>query len=167
MVMSGSAGLNHDFEFLPQKLVMGFSEAVLSRVWANQRSTDEKDRKHVLVVIDDALGTPESFRSLTLQRIFSQGRHVFISCVIISQHTAYLLTPIIKSNSDIILWSRLNRQQLKSLWESTTNIDLKTFVAISEKLGGVNYNFMLLDNYSKTTSKNFTDFLTYIRAESP
>ena len=168
LVMSGSAGLNDDYtDILPSKMIMPFSESMLDSLWKSQRATPAKERKHVLVVIDDALGTPEAFRSLTLQRIFSQGRHLYISCIIISQHTSYLLTTIIKSNSDVILWSRLNRQQLKSLWESTTNIDFKKFMAISETLGGANYQFMLLDNYSKAKSKDYTDFLTFIRAESP
>jgi hypothetical protein len=167
LVMSGSAGLNNDFNFLPPQYLMNFDSSILNRLWETQKITPVSERKHVLLVIDDALGTPEAFRDMTLQKIFSQGRHLWLSCAIISQHTTYLLTPIIKGNSDIILWSRLNLQQQKSLWEATTGIDFKTFKAISDKLGGINYNFMLLDNYSKSQSNSYLDFLTFVRASPP
>lgn len=166
LVMSGSAGLNDDYNFLG-KMVMSFDPELLEVIWQKQISTPAASRKHLLLVIDDALGTPEAFRNMTLQKIFSQGRHCFISCIICSQHTTYLLTPIIKGNSDIILWSRLGRSQLKTLWESTVNIDLKEFINISEGIGGSNYQFLLFDNYGMTHARDFTEFISFIKAKAP
>ena len=167
LVMSGSAGLNNDYNFLPPKMVMPFNAELLDFIWEKQVSTPEASRKHLFLVIDDALGTPEAFRNITLQKIFSQGRHCFISCAICSQHTTYLLTPIIKGNSDIILWSRLGRAQLKTLWESTVNIDLKQFISISEGIGGKDYKFLLFDNYGMNKAEDFTEFISFVKAKKP
>ena len=165
MIMSGSAGLNHDYEFLPKKLVTRFNEATLKSIWASQKDREETDRPHILIVLDDCLATPEALRNNTINAFYSLGRHVMCSFIIISQHTTHLLSPLIKANSDVILWSKLNRGQLKTLWEATTNITLKDFIRLSESLGGIHYQFMLLDNY--TASIHPTEFLAVVKAKPP
>ena len=165
LIMSGSAGLNEDWTFLPSNLVIPFSTDTLDRIWEKQKMTPIDEREHILVVLDDCLATPEAFRNQRINAFYSLGRHLTLSMFILSQHTAYLLSPIIKANSDIILWSKLNRQQLKSLWESTTNLEWKAFLNFSETLGGVDYNFLLLDIYCKSNKPE--EFLTFVRAEPP
>jgi len=165
LIMSGSAGLNEDWTFLPSNLVIPFSTEVLNRVWEKQKMTPIDEREHILVVLDDCLATPEAFRNQRINAFYSLGRHLTLSMMILSQHTTYLLSPIIKANSDIILWSKLNRQQLKGLWESTCNLEWKSFLNFSETLGGVDYNFLLLDIYCKSNKPE--EFLTFVRAEPP
>jgi len=165
LIMSGSAGLNEDWTFLPSNLVIPFSTDILDRIWNKQKMTPIDEREHILVVLDDCLATPEAFRNQRINAFYSLGRHLTLSMFILSQHTAYLLSPIIKANSDIILWSKLNRQQLKSLWESTTNLEWKAFLNFSETLGGVDYNFLLLDIFCKSNRPE--EFLTFVRAEPP
>jgi hypothetical protein len=165
LIMSGSAGLNEDWTFLPSNLVIPFSTDTLDRIWNKQKMTPIDEREHILVVLDDCLATPEAFRNQRINAFYSLGRHLTLSMMILSQHTAYLLSPIIKANSDIILWSKLNRQQLKSLWESTTNLEWKAFLNFSETLGGVDYNFLLLDIFCKSNKPD--EFLTFVRAEPP
>ena len=46
---------------------------------------------------------------------------------------------------------------------SSNKITKKDFINISEKLGGVNYSFMLLDNYTQH-SEDVGDFLSVVRA---
>jgi hypothetical protein len=165
LVMSGSAGLNDDYNFLPAGLVMPYSESVLHKLWARQAATPKKERQRVLVVLDDCLATPEAIQSKMLTRIYALGRHVAISCIIISQVANWILTPTIKQNSDMILWSKLNRQQLENLWSSMTNINKKEFIAFSEAEGGKDFNFLCFDNYSASTDP--MEFLTIVRAEPP
>jgi hypothetical protein len=165
LIMSGSAGLNEDWTFLPGNLVIPFSTDTLDRIWNKQKMTPIDEREHILVVLDDCLATPEAFRNQRINAFYSLGRHLTLSMAILSQHTAYLLSPIIKANSDIILWSKLNRQQLKALWESTTNLEWKAFLNFSETLGGVDYNFLLLDIFCKSNKPE--EFLTFVRAEPP
>lgn len=165
MVMSGSAGMNDDYDFLPKGLVMSYSEQVLAKLWARQKATPKDKRSKVLVVLDDCLATPEAIQSKMLTNIYALGRHVSISCIIISQVANWILTPTIKQNSDMILWSKLNRQQLENLWGAMTNIDKRDFLSFSEAEGGKNYNFLCFDNY--TTSTDPLDFLSIVRASPP
>lgn len=165
LVMTGSAGLNDDYDFLPKKLVMPFTERLLLNAWDAQSKKKPKDRKHILFVFDDCLSTPEAVRNPALTRLYTLGRHASVSAILISQHTAVLLSPIIKANSDIILWSKLGLSQLQTLWLSTTNISKDDFVRISETLGGIHYQFMLLDNITGSTDPH--EFLAVVKAKAP
>lgn len=161
-IMSGSAGLTKDYSFLPPEFVQPFSEQVLENIWNLQVKTEPEKRKHVLVVLDDCLATPDAFSSQNVNRYMTLGRHAKCSLAILSQHTGYLTSPIRRANSDLILWSKLNIQQLTALHNSTTNISKTDFIKLSEKLGGVKYNFMCLDNY--VGSSDWLEFLTFTRA---
>jgi len=165
IVMSGSAHLNEDYKFLPKKLVMTFNERILSNVWYAQSKKDAKDRKHILFVFDDCLSTPEAIRNPLLTRMWVLSRHLAISGCLISQHTASLLSPTIKGNSDIILWSQLSKGQLQNLADSSTNITTKDFVRLSESLGGHDFQFLLLDNYNRSTDPR--EFLAVVKAKPP
>lgn len=165
VIMTGSAGLNDDYkDIVPEKLIQPFSELTLKSIWTVNANKEAKDRKHTLVVLDDCLGTPEALRNNEIMRYYTLGRHCHLSMVIISQHSSVLLSPIIRGNSDIILYSKLNVQQLKQLHEATTNITLKDFIKVSETLGGKDYQFMLIDNLCKST--DVKDWLTVVRADA-
>lgn len=166
VVMTGSAGLgNGDYEFLPAKLVMPFNEDLLEKMWEKQKATPPEHRQHLLIVIDDALATPEAINNPIINTIFSLGRHAFVSCFISSQHTKTLLSPLIKGNSDILVFSKLNRINLENVYECTTHISKKDFIRICEKLGGHDYNFVVLDNYKQTNDP--AEYLTIVRADPP
>jgi hypothetical protein len=165
LVMTGSAGMNRDYDWLPKNLVMPYSERVLNNLWQLQRKTPAKKRKHVLIVFDDVLSTPEAIRSPAVTRLYSLGRHNSCSVWTNSQVSSWLLSPTIKSNSDIILYSALGRNGLENLWESTTNISKKDFIAISEANGGIDFKFMLLDLYNRST--NPREFLAVVKGKAP
>jgi len=162
LVMSGSAGLNNDYDFLNKKLVRPFSEPVLAKLWELQRNTPESRRKHILIVLDDCLSTKEAISSQTIQSIFTLGRHLWLSCIVASQVSNWLLSPVLKANSDVILWSKLNRQQQETLWTSTAGMSRDDFIRYSEENGGHNYQFCGLDNY--TSSANPSDYLLVVKA---
>ena len=144
LVMSGSAGLNSDYSFLPKGLVQPFSEPVLKKLWTLQHDTTHK--RHILVVLDDCLSERAAIDSKTVHDIFTLGRHLHISCIVASQVANWLLSPLVKANSDFILWSKLNRQQLDTLWTSTSGISKEDFMSFSGQ-GGKDFTFCCLDNY--------------------
>jgi hypothetical protein len=67
-----------------------------------------------------------------------------------------------KQNSDIILWSRLNRNQLGIIWESMNGVAKKDFIRWAEIFGGVHYNFCAFDNITDANAPE--DFLMVVRA---
>jgi hypothetical protein len=165
LAMSNSAALNGDYGFLPKKLVMPFKEATLEALWERQKKAPEKKREHVLVVLDDVLSDKNALRCEIIQRIYSLGRHCHISCILISQVANYVLDPLTKQNSDMILWSRLNPYQLGVLWESINGVEKRWFVRWSESLGGHEYNFCYFNCYSQSNDPE--EFLGAVRAEPP
>ena len=162
LVMSNSAGLNKDYSFLPPGLIMKFSEDVLKKVWERQCATAKEKRQHVLLILDDVLSDPKAVRSEMVGRVYSQGRHASVSCCVISQVANHVLTPTMKQNSDIILWSRLNRNQLGIIWESMNGVAKKDFIRWAEIFGGVHYNFCAFDNITDANAPE--DFLMVVRA---
>jgi len=166
VVMSGSAGLNKDYvDIVPANLIMPFSEDVMNQIWDHQAQIAPEKREHICLVLDDCLGDKDAVRNPTIQKWYSVCRHINASIIVISQHTSVLLTPIIRSQSDLIIYSKLNRQQLEQLWMSTTNISKKDFVRVSEMLGGKDYNMLVLDNVISSTEPD--EFITVVRAKPP
>lgn len=166
VVMSGSAGLNKDYtDIVPANLIMHFSEEMMNRIWEHQAGIEPSKREHICLILDDCLGDKDAVRNPTIQKWYSVCRHISASLIVISQHTSVLLTPIIRSNSDLIVYSKLNRQQLETLWTSTTNISKKDFIRVSETLGGRDYNMVVLDNVISSTEPD--EFITIVRAKPP
>ena len=165
LVMSNSAGLNKDYQsILPPGLVMKFNEKVLEQLWVRQQKTDMAKREHIFIVLDDVLSDPRALRSELVSRIYSLGRHNMLSCAVCSQVANHVLTPVMKQNSDMLLWSKLNRNQLAIIWESLNGVSKKGFIRWAEVFGGVHYNFCVFDNI---TDKNAPeDFLFVVRAEA-
>ena len=166
LVISGSAGLNDDYtDVLPPSLIREYDSATLSAVWAMNSKKDKKERPHILIIMDDCLSNPECYGNQDINEIYTKGRHNHISIIMLSQHTAHLLNPTIRANSDLILYSKLNIQQLKGLFESTTNMDFKEFKAFSEANAGHDYQFIYLDTYKQTNEAR--EFLGVVKADPP
>lgn len=164
LVMSGSAQLNSDYSFLPEGTVMNFNSDLLHRIWEKQVAEKRAGtEKRVFIVFDDCLTDKTAVRNEIMMRIYVQGRHISLGSAILSQYPAYITSPSILGNSDMILYSKLNRQALERLWESTSGISKRDFINISESVAGVNYTFMAINNYAK--SPDPLDYLTYVRAE--
>ena len=165
LVMSNSAGLNKDYQtILPSGLVMKFNEKILEQLWARQQKADMAKREHIFIVLDDVLSDPRALRSELVSRIYSLGRHNMISCAVCSQVANHVLTPVMKQNSDMLLWSKLNRNQLSIIWESLNGVSKKGFIRWAEVFGGVHYNFCVFDNITDKNSPE--DFLFVVRAEA-
>ena len=165
IVMSGSAGLNDDYSFLPDGALMKFNNALLHKIWDKQvadKKADASTCKRVFIVFDDCLTDKEAIRNEIMQRIWVQGRHVFISSAILSQYPAYITSPTIMGNSDFLLYSKLNRQAIERMWESTVGISKKDFINVSENIAGVDYTFMAINNYCKNPDPRA--YLTYCKA---
>ena len=160
LVMSQTVHVNRDYWFLPGRMRQPFSEAVIKRLMDRQAATKKGVRDQVLLVLDDVLSDKEAEKSRFIKRLFTLGRHYDITVVLISQTSNVALSPGIKQNADYILYSRLNRYQLASLWESITNMDKRSFIGYSEE-NNKNYTFLVVDNTSQ--SNNPADFLLKVK----
>ena len=165
LVMSGSASLNDDYSFLPEGCVMNFDKEMLHRIWDKQVAEKKANKaKRVFIVFDDCLSDKTAIRNEIMMRIYVQGRHISLGSAILSQYPAYITSPTILGNSDLILYSKLNRQAIERLWESTSGISKKEFLNVSEAVAGVNYTFMVINNYCKSPDPE--EYMTFVRAKA-
>jgi hypothetical protein len=160
LVMSQTAHVNDDYWFLPARMRQSFSEDVIKKLMDNQAKLPKAKREQVLLVLDDVLSDKDAEKSRFIKKCYTLGRHYDINIVLISQTSNVALTPAIKQNSDYILYSRLNRYQLGTLWESITNLDKKTFIKYSEE-NNKNYVFLCVDNTSQSNKPE--DFLLKVK----
>ena len=162
--MSGSANLNDDYDFLPANMVINFDDKILNTIWNKQIDLKkDKKEKHIFIIFDDCLATPEAIRNNIMNKIWVQGRHLSISSAILTQYPAYVTTPTILGNSDLILYSKLNRTSIERLYHSTTGLSMKDFLKISEAKAGLNYTYLVINNYCK--SPDWKEWLTAVRAD--
>jgi hypothetical protein len=161
LVMSQTQHVNDDYKFLPARLRQPFSEDVIKKLMDKQGKIPKKKRDEILLVLDDVLSDKEAEKSRFVKKLYTLGRHYNISIILISQTSNVALTPAIKQNSDYLIYSRLNRYMLESLWASVCNIDKKSFIAFSEE-NNKDYRFIVVDSTSQ--SNNPADFLLIIRA---
>ena len=163
LVMSQTVHVNRDYWFLPERMRQPFSEDVIKKLMDRQAAIKKEERDQILLVLDDVLSDKEAEKSRFIKRLFTLGRHYDINVVLISQTSNVALSPGIKQNADYIVYSRLNRYQLASLWESITNMDKRDFIAYSEA-NNKNYTFLVVDNTSQ--SNNPADFLLKVKVTS-
>jgi hypothetical protein len=164
VVLSGSAGLNDDYkDVINEKLILPFQETTLLNIWNLQASKKKEEREHILIILDDCLANPQALKSEMVNRLYTQSRHLQISLAVLSQYGAHLLTPLRKANSDIIMWCKLNNKGLENLWLSTSGITKEKFIDISVKYSNGNYQFMVLDNFVRSSKAE--DQLTVVKAD--
>ena len=162
-VFSNTVGISDDWGFIPPHLKSKFDSAKLQHLLDKQAEVPKSERKQLLIIFDDVLTDRDAEKNDLILKCYVMGRHYCVSPILMSQISNYLLTPQIKSNSCYILYSRLNRQQLASLWESITNFDKKDFIHFSET-ANKDFNFIVVDN--TVHSSNPLDFLHIVRASN-
>jgi len=160
LVMSQTVHVNDDYAFLPPRLRQPFSEDVIKKLMDKQAGKKKEDRDRVLLVLDDVLSDKDAERSRFIKKLYTLGRHYDINVILISQTSNVALTPAIKQNADYLLYSRLNRYQLATLWESITNMDKREFIRFSEE-NNKNYTFLCVDNTSQSNDPE--DFLLKVK----
>jgi hypothetical protein len=97
-----------------------------------------------------------------VDKLYSHSRHLQISLAVLSQYGSYLLTPLRLANSDMVMWCKLNVRGLEKLWLTTSGISKDKFIEISNKFSNGNYQYMVLDNFIR--SSNVSDQLTFAKA---
>jgi hypothetical protein len=160
LVMSQTAHVNDDYWFISSRLRQPFSETVIEKLMVKQSLVKKGKREQVLLVLDDVLSSKEAENSRFIKKLYTLGRHYDISIILISQTSNVALTPAIKQNSDYLGYSRLNKYQLLSLYESITNMGRKEFVQYSET-NNKNFVFIFVDNTTQSNSPD--DFLVKVR----
>ena len=130
IVWSGTAQTSQDFDFLPRNSVRRFDSILLQKLCAYQMRRIELLKKRsrrgncsvqmvgILHVFDDVLDESGSsiMHSAPVRWLIAQGRHSFQSAAFAVQHPKGLISPILRGNACVLLFSKLNQEQLRVCW---------------------------------------------------
>ena len=98
-----TAHLQKDYDFFPKKNIFKeFKEEDLADIWDRTQKLEPEKRKKQLVIIDDCAGDKAFVNSKTLKMLAISGRHLNLTCIVLTQ---YLMTlrPIIRENIRLLI----------------------------------------------------------------
>ena len=118
--------------------------------------------KNVLLILDDCCSNTKFHNSKTFEKIFTTGRHYFLSCIITSQYLTHI-PPSSRVNSNFILAGSLNNNNIQILADEYTlvNCSRKEFIEIYKK-ATPNHGFLLINN-SSTKNNNINEIYGIMR----
>ena len=118
ILFSETAKLSGDFsEILPKQCIIpDFNQKSIDKIIKYQEKVKSKG-KQCLVIIDDSISCVDnSFQSL-VNKLFSKGRHWNISIVLINQYIKNVVSTVVRSNIDYLLYSVNSTTVLEYLYE--------------------------------------------------
>jgi hypothetical protein len=112
------------------------------------------------LVLDDVTGfSLDITRSPTMRRLICNGRHVYLSLLVLAQVSTALITPVFRSNCNLLLVSRLAEGHLKAAYQLTSGLEWKEFRArVMDELP--EHTFLCYDDLASKEKAWFT-----VRAE--
>jgi len=139
----------------------GYDELLLTELYNNihedyQESIRNKEKpKNVLLYLDDIAfgGAFKKNRYGVINRIFSNGRHILLSCYITLQSYTSALTSIRENSNAIFLFSMSNRQ-LDLVADDHALMPNRDFKKMFRDATKKKYSFMLI-NYSNPSESRY------------
>lgn len=114
---------------------------------ANSNQPKDK-RQQVLLILDDCISDATIKNSKPFELLFTRGRHINISIIFVSQYLKAAITPVIRNNIDFCLFSQVNAQGLKLIFEEYNyNLSKAEFYELFKK-ATKDYGFLLINNNS-------------------
>lgn len=142
--------------FIPQNCIYDtyteeWGEELLIRLKDANKGTAEKDMKRVLLILDDLVSDFDFHNSKSIETIYSRGRHLGITMVLTTQYLKNV-SPLIRSNSDVIMVGQQNKASVSLLCEDFLSGDITKpeFIKLYNK-NTVNFNFLMINCTSTKT----------------
>ena len=168
-VISPTNKCNCFYDFIDQKNIIDnytdewvnelFSSMEKLNLGKNEKSTDAV---HTLLVIDDSASGEGFKNSKSLEKLFTIGRHYFISTLVICQRIKSLSTTI-RINTNFLIVGNLNQQSKKLLLDEYTlaTIEKDKFKQVYDT-ATKNFGFLIINN-SAGDHSNLNSYYASIR----
>ena len=136
-----------------------FSKMEQLNLGKNEKSTDAV---HTLLVIDDSASGEGFKNSKSLEKLFTIGRHYFISTLVICQRIKSLSTTI-RINTNFLIVGNLNQQSKKLLLDEYTlaTIEKEKFKQVYDT-ATKNFGFLIINN-SAGDHSNLNSYYASVR----
>ena len=108
----------------------------------------QKERKNVLLILDDIVSDHNFHQSPTLKKLFIRGRHINIAIILTFQYLN-LMPPVARNNMEYLFCGQMNKQSIDLLISEFISGDiskedfLKMFYRCTR-----DYNFLVINNNS-------------------
>ena len=132
-------------------------EAFFKRTSEENSKLDDKNKKNVLIVLDDICSDVSMHTCKPIKKIFTRGRHSRISIIITAQYL-YHISPIQRNNCDFLLVGQLNKQGLDILASEFLlgNITKQDFIKLYYNSTN-DYKFLLINNNSTKSNDDLNE----------
>lgn len=120
---------------------------------------------NILLILDDMASDISMHHSETIKKLYTRGRHSFISIIVLGQQL-YHVSPVMRNNSDYVLCGQLNASNIEQLADSyrVPIINKNDFINLYKTLTN-NYSFMLINNNTVKNSNDINSFYGWLKAE--
>ena len=140
-----------------------WTENLIKQMTQINKGKPDNEKKSVLLILDDLICDVNFASSPSLKKLYSRGRHIFLS-VIITQQYLYGIPPVCRNNTDYCLVGQLNRASIQLLLEEymSGEIDRKDFIALYNR-ATIDYNFLVI-NCNSVKSGDLNEIYGIIKA---
>ena len=131
-----------------------YTDGIIDRLIEFQASKEKKERKHILLIADDLIGTMK--RECKAFSLSSRSRHYLISIIYLTQNLR-TLSPVVRGNATHwALFRNPNMKEMEKVCEEFAFLGSKNNVyRLYEHITKVPYNFMYVDD-DYNVWENFT-----------
>ena len=143
-----------------------WAEELIKKMTKINADTSVKDRKNILLILDDVMADTNFANSPALKKIYLRGRHCGIGVIATCQYL-YNLPPVCRNNCDWCIVGQMNRQSVMLLSDEylSGDLDKSGFFKLYNR-STKDYNFLVINNNSIKDSDDLNQIYGIVKTPS-
>ena len=135
----------------------GLIDKMIEKLSIVNANKTKHNASHVLIILDDLINDIDFHHANGLKKLFSRGRHIFITTIVISQYI-YAVPPIVRTNADYIFAGQQNKRSVEIMTDEflSPNMEKEEFVKMYAN-ATKNYGFLVINQNSISDLDNVNE----------